>query len=105
MKVFKKTYTCYQDPDGKRCNKDRAVIAGPGGSDRIRPGFRRIVRKTGGYYGTVPGPGVRSSTVALARDKQVAQQKLAKLIAAAEREQNGLGDPFAKHNDTSLDEH
>src|SRR5262245_32593739 len=86
---------CAKDAPGARFVKSRKVKAGT-------PGAEKVNRKSGKWYGRVPG---RPSPVPLSSNKVAAQQLLAARLKKAELGRAGISDPFEEHRQRPLAEH
>src|SRR5262249_16936617 len=110
LSVFKITviqhwlHNCWIDPEGRPCDKDtpgarfvkaRKVKAGT-------PGARKVKKKSGKWYGRVPGS---RQPVPLSANKVAAQQLLAERIRKAELGRAGIIDPFEEHPKRPLSQH
>src|SRR5262245_2349517 len=97
-------YDCWIDPQGQPCDesapgarfvKSRKVKAGT-------PGAKKIKKKSGKWYGRVPGS---PKPVPLSANKVAAQQLLADLVKKVELGRAGISDPFEEHRKRRLAEH
>src|SRR5262245_33178754 len=97
-------HDCWIDTDGRPCDKgtpgarfvkSRKVPAGT-------PGARKVKKKSGKWYGRLPGS---TRPVPLSANKVAAQQLLAEMVKKAELGRAGLGDPFEDHRKRPLAEH
>ncbi|HYT89387.1 MAG TPA: tyrosine-type recombinase/integrase [Gemmataceae bacterium] len=97
-------HNCWIDQEGKPCAKDmpgarfvkaRKVKAGT-------PGATKVKKKSGKWYGRVPG---NQQPVPLSANKVAAQQILAELVRKAEVGRAGISDPFEDHRKRPLLEH
>src|SRR5262245_1561125 len=86
---------CPKDAPGARFVRSRKVPAGT-------PGARKVKKKSGKWYGRVPGS---TKPVPLSSNKVAAQQLLAEMVKKAELGRAGLGDPFEGHGKRPLVEH
>src|SRR5262245_41632446 len=95
---------CWVGPDGRPCENDapgaRFVRARkvPKGT----PGAKKVKKKSGKWYGRVPGS---PKAVPLSANKVAAQQLLAALVRKAELGRAGICDPFEEHRKRPLVEH
>lgn len=92
------------DPQGNPCPAD---VPGAVFHERKKvapgtPGAKKEKRRSKKWYGRVPGS---PKAIPLSANKAVAIQMLAKLVNKAEREAQGLGDPFEEHRARPLAEH
>ena len=88
MRVYKKMYVVFLDPVGRRCGRQEAVLPNESTKGKLRPGYRRELRKSRRYYGNVTGSNSPGKPRPLSVYKQVSQQMLAKIIAEKDRERH-----------------
>src|SRR4051812_31243637 len=97
-------HDCWVGPDGRPCAKDapgaRFVRARkvPKGT----PGAQKVKKKSGKWYGRVPGT---AKPVPLSANKVAAQQILAALVKKAELRRVGINDPYEEHRKRPLVDH
>ena len=97
-------YNCWIDADGNPCGEGEAgarFVA----SRKVKagtPGSAKVTKKSGKWYGRVPG---QKKPVPLSPNKVVAQQMLAKLTVKAGLASAGISDPFEEHRRRPLAEH
>jgi integrase len=97
-------FNCWVDRDGRPCDR-----AAPGArlvtSRRVpagTPGATKVTKKSGKWYGRVPGS---PKPVPLSANKVAAQQMLAALVKKAELRRAGITDPFEEHRTRPLAAH
>src|SRR5262249_58957811 len=97
-------HNCWIDPEGRPCDEDtpgarfvkaRKVKAGT-------PGAKKVTKKSGKWYGRVPGS---PNPIPLSANKVAAQQLLAERVRKAELKRANIHDPFEAHRNRPLADH
>jgi integrase len=117
MSLFKPPGVTYWTKPDPKCDRKLCKKRGKCTGHRVKPteakdengnlrlGYCRKKEKAAKWYGRIRYPDGRVKRVPLHRDKTAAQAMLTRLLTGAEREEEGLTDPYQAHRRRPLAEH